>query len=726
MVMARDSQPDNPNQALLQSNLELRGELRFRPQGPGSDRHFVIEDPIRNKFFRAGEKECLFLRSLTGRRSVNQVAAELAAAGTEYTEPELISICQWLIQNNLVNGFPHAANLLTHQAANLAKQKLIGSLNPICFKWRLPNPDPLIRKIEPYSRWLFSPAVAVVWLIASLVSCWILWTRWEQVQDTSQGILAPHQWLCLLGIWVALKVIHELAHGVACRMFGGEVKEAGVLLLLFTPLAYVDVTSCWRFHCKRQRMIVAAAGMYVELFVAFLGLIAWAQLPSGQCADFCFQVFMTGSITTLLFNANPLMRFDGYYLLSDALNIPNLYSKGMAWFADRLRGWILGTRPSPAICPAAERLTVACYGILAFVWKLLISVGLIIAASVLFDGLGLILGLIGTLWWIGLPLGKQLQLAFGKQAPAINRVRLTISMAAITLFGVLLFTLLRGPAIQSAPAVVQFKNEAILRAESDGFIEQIFVRNGELVASGTKLIQLRNRTLEAELRKLSQLIEEATIQARIYRQDSEIDKAQAEQEKRAGLLKQRREKQRQVDAMTVVAPISGIVFHPDLEHRTGSFAVQGDILVTVADPRQKKVLLSVDQANLKSLQSSIGAEFQLVIPGVPLLKAELARINPRASDRPSHLELCAAYGGPIPVKQVATKQGEGETGFQLLSPRFTAELELLQTDSDQLYAGQRGRALFRCHSQSLGAFLFLQIESWLKSKVEQATQTAVF
>ena len=208
----------------------------------------------------------------------------------------------------------------------------------------------------------------------------------------------------MLVIWAVLKVVHEMAHGIACKRYGGTVSDAGVLLLLFTPMAFVNVTSSWRFSNRWHRIVVAAAGMYIELFISFIAIIIWARSSGGVMADVCYNIFIMSSVTTILFNANPLMRFDGYYILADSLGIANMYTKGTKLFGDMLRSWFFGVPRTPNLCPPHEKRVALAYGILAFFWKITISLSLIIGASVLFHGLGKLLGIIGVFMFFGMPI----------------------------------------------------------------------------------------------------------------------------------------------------------------------------------------------------------------------------------------------------------------------------------------------------------------------------------
>jgi len=317
--------------------------------------------------------------------------------------------------------------------------------------------------------------------------------------------------------WFVLKVVHESAHGIACRKYGGEVPEFGVVFILFAPMAFVNVTSMWRFVNRWQRMVVSAAGMYVEFLVAFLAIIVWSQ-TDGVVASIAFSVMVMSSVTTILFNANPLMRFDGYFLLSDLLAIPNLYGKGGQWFSETTKQLFFGV-PKQTQFHANERVPVAIYGALAFVWRILIGLGLIIAASVLLQGAGLVLSGIGVVTWFALPILRQIvSLTDSNGQVKINKIRTAVSVACLVGFVVAGVYVFQAPATKSAPAIVQLHNESVIRSDASGFVTAIHVAEGQTVAKGDLLIELENPELANELVELTRLREEAKIQSRIHQQ----------------------------------------------------------------------------------------------------------------------------------------------------------------------------------------------------------------
>ena len=303
----------NPEDQWLGSKIELRPELRLDLRNEHQGLFVVIEDPVRNKFFSVGSREYEFLSSLDGQKTVGEVVENWSSH--EAMDNEIaVKICQWATQSNLVHGSDmNNSTRLEQQSDALERQKMMGLFNPISMKFNLFNPDKALAAVTPYTSWLFSKAMVFVWLAVFAYAMSTLYSNWGRFGEASVGILSGYKWIWMLVIWAVLKIVHEMAHGIACKRYGGTVSDAGVLLLLFTPMAFVNVTSSWRFSNRWHRIVVAAAGMYIELFISFIAIIIWARSSGGVMADVCYNIFIMSSVTTILFNANPLMRFDGYY-----------------------------------------------------------------------------------------------------------------------------------------------------------------------------------------------------------------------------------------------------------------------------------------------------------------------------------------------------------------------------------------------------------------------------
>ncbi len=639
-----------------------------------------------------------------------------------------VTICQWAAQSNLVHGYEiDSSKRLEKQSEALQHQKWMGWLNPISIKLKLLNPDKLMTAVTPSFGWLFSKTFLLGWILTGLFALSILRSDWDKLSAASIGILSGWRWLWLLIVWAVLKVVHEAGHGIACKRYGGTVNEAGILLLLFTPLAFVNVTSSWRFSNRWHRIVVASAGMYVELFISFLALIIWSYTSDGIVTDICYNVFLMSSVTTVLFNANPLMRFDGYYILADGLGITNLYTKGSRLFTDWLRYLFFGLPGTPNVCPKHEIRIAFIYGSMAFFWRILISVSLIIGASVLFYGAGKLMAFMGIVLFFGFPIWSQFKQLFGAHVvnkPDTRRVAISFGLSAMAILS--LFYLLQAPATKSAPAIVQYKDETLVRAEVDGFIEDILVHDGQSVAKGQTLMVLRNPEIDIEICRLQNEADAAKIKARVYEQDSEISMSLAESEKYEGILKQLAEKNNQAKSLNVVAPFDGFVFQRNLDSKIGSFVKRGDNLLNMAQEQSKEIVVTIDQREWESLKGKLGTSMRVVMNSVSVFSSKVEHIDARASDVPSHLSLCAVAGGPLAIKQGSRSESGRDPQYKLLTPHFTVDLQLSREVSEKLNAGQRGRAFFAAERQSLGGYFFVVAEDWLKKKLQRAIHSAAF
>ena len=321
------SLPSKPQIDLSRACPKLRGGLVVTPQTVGGQRIYVVEDLLSGNFYRLGPRECEFVFHLDGTKSVRDVLQLLAETTPDQSlsDDEAIALCHWLMGAELVST---AASLQPERLASVAELRRQRNgwarINPLMIRVPLFSPDRFLELLRPWVSWIYSPlAVAMAVVLGAAAGGRLLADGGQLFVQSLEGIFAPGQQLQLVACSLILKLVHEISHGVACRRYGGYVRESGVLLLLLAPIPYVDVTSSWRFCSKWQRIQVAAAGMYVKLVLAAVAALVWSVTGPGPLNQLCANVVLMASITTAIFNANPLMRFDGYYILSDLLEIPN-------------------------------------------------------------------------------------------------------------------------------------------------------------------------------------------------------------------------------------------------------------------------------------------------------------------------------------------------------------------------------------------------------------------
>lgn len=713
--------PETPARQLVDMRIRLRPGLTFRRDEESGS--VTIEDNLRGRFFEVGAAEYRVLQQFDGSRTVQAIAGDGVSTSPDRTS-QVLAVGQWLVQNNLatVDDADNTARLVG-LAGKQREQRMMEWLNPLSMKVRLFNPQPWLDRIPLLGKVLFSRWMFLAWLLLLTIAGACLFSRSDDIAGSYRGILAGSRWVWLLMAWVVLKVLHEAGHALACRRYGGRVTDSGVMFLFFTPLAWVDVSSCWSFPSRWQRIVVSAAGMYVELAVAAVAAIVWAGTGGESLLrDVCFQIVLMASLTTILFNANPLMKFDGYFILSDALGIANLYGKANQAIRQVWQLLFFGWPATPPVSShRLERWFLRIYGAGTAVWRVLVAIGLLIAASVMFHGAGILLAMLAIAMWYVVPMvGRLPGLLRRGTGRTIHYPRLA---AALTLLATAVAGagfLLQSPSVQSAPAVVQLKDEQILRAPLAGFVREVLVHDGDRVVAGQPLVILRNPDLELKVRTLGLESEASRLKARSLLDQKKLAAWQAEVELANQLQVQLDESRKQLAAMTIAAPFDGIVFSRDLASLTGRYLEQGETALAVSRDTNREIVVSLDQKNSDALGLVAGHPMRAVFHGLPVASCPVARINPRADTRPLHLALCAAAGGPLPVRADVTAQAEGPSEPQLLSPRFNVSLTPDPELAERLFPGQTGWVVFASPRTTLGAWLWTSVKDALNEKIRLA------
>ncbi len=695
---------------LTQIVLRLRDDLAIVPQTTGGQRLYVIEDRLTGKCFRLGSAEYAVASLLDGKTSLAEIVANASSDGGDGGQAAL-HVCKWLLQIGLAQIVDTQENAPAARSA----VPLWSRFNPIFIRVPLLTPDRLLERLLPWAGWMNSRVAAVAAALLALVAATHLFTDWERFTASAGGILAVEQGFYLLVCWVVLKVAHELGHGLACKHHGAYVREAGVAFLLFAPIPYVDVTSSWRLRSKWARIHIAVAGMYVEAIIGSIAVLIWSHTSDGVLNQLCVNIIVMATATTVLFNANPLMRFDGYYMLADWLEIPNLYSRGQQFTAFVFRRWVLGERlasSSLPTSPTASRV-IKVYGLVTWVWRIMVCVSLICAASVLFHGAGIVLAVLAAVSWFLAPAGRfAARLLMRENWPQLRR--LCLVTAAVAGGATLLLAYTPSPFPRRSPGIIEYKPITVVRSGSAGFVREILVSPGESIEAGDVIAKLENVALVDELRLIELAIEESQLRSRLRRQRGEMAEHQAEQDKLAALQTQHDAKAKQVNSLVVRAPAAGQIIGRTLPLLLDSYLHEGAELCRIGKENEKEIQLSIHQDDVRAFQSRIGAS--VAIRGsVGVMYADLSSITPRATDHATHPALCSSHGGPLPVR--ADHNKNSTDGVRLLEPRFVGHVTLPTTESEQLRAGQLCTISIRSPDDTIGHVLAKHVHDWFASKL---------
>lgn len=698
----------------------LHGQAKVRSQLYGNQTYFHIEIPSLSKYIRLGYREYVFLSLLDGNTTIAHALAESSRAlrSDALSEDQADQLVDWLLQQGVilaVDSIDEDQPDASSPDSSAGLLKWLQQCNPFWMKLPLTrlvgDPNRFLDACLPSFQWCFRPIGLMLMGLLITIGALLAAVHWTDLSQETTRVLVVNNWFGLIATWIILKLIHEFAHAMCCRQLGGDVREAGIVFILLAPMAYVDVTSSWALASRWKRMLVASAGMLVELCVASVALLFWFQVDSPDLRNMLINVMVTASISTVLFNANPLMRFDGYYLLSDLLKIPNLYESGTNSVRQTF-AWIMYGRRSADGCMEIRKrwIVVGCYGWLATAWKLFIGFSLTIAASVMLGGWGILLAVFGLVSWYGYPIfnaGK------GFYRRCLHRRHEAMRSAIVGLAGIALVTVALGylpnPIPAHIPCVVDYEPLTKVRARSAGFIESVYVNNGEQVRRGDLLIRLENRELESRIYEAQAELELFRVQERIALDRNEPASVQMAIQDQAAARAKLNELRQEQESLGIFAPNDGVVIAPELNNRLGGYVDAGEILLTVGNDSSKEIVLSIATSDSRQLEHRTTDMLAIRLGCSGRKLATISRLDPRASTSLPHPSLGATYGGALAIKNGHDDKPE------LIKPRFVARAKMSDRLARSVKVGETGIA-FLGRSQSLGAWLWLGTQEWIKEQ----------
>ncbi len=749
--------PDHAVAEFSSRRPRLRSDVRFTFQEHGGRPSYVLEDVAKRKYFQVGLPEYHFLRSLDGTRTVRELLGKSARVSGQAAlgESQAQSILRWAIDHELLESENVDQDDRRGQhAVEQEKKRPKQVLQEVLFlKIPLGNPDPFLRVAERWLGWIASPWFFFVWLGVILAAGYQMAVHWRAFLESAGGAILPGNWIFLIVTFSLLKLIHELGHGIVAKRFKVPVPEWGLrMLALISPLTYVDASASWRLTTRWPRICVAGAGMYIELLVAALAVFAWVETGPGFINTLAYNAIFAASVVTVLFNANPLMRFDGYYILSDLIQIPNLAMKGqrmMGWFGKK---YLLGMKDEVLPQAIAERKwIIGTYGFLASIWKIIIWVGIMSMASSLFKGAGIVIvfaALVGAIYSSLKRLVMFLGSSRGRLKPRVAALRI----GAFTLLVLLPFILIPVSPSPKMATVIHYPEKAVMRVECPGFVSEVLCANGETVDEGQLLVRMENRMKTAELEQLALDIRRSEIQARLWLEEGHIASHQSELENLKGLRKRYESTKELVDTLEIRAPRSGVVHGDRIDTLPGRFLQAGEIVVTVVPEEQPELMLTVAEDDIASFRRRRDDGITLKLKGNrDRVDATIEREETRATTSLPHLALGAVSGGPLALRQRATMQSERERGLarerfpggdgsrvaagtdpedealagqELVRPRLVAHARLPETrvlSGSPLKEGEWGYAkLTGGQRYRLGEWVIDKGFTWVKHQFERA------
>jgi len=582
--------------------------------------------------------------------------------------------------------------------------------SPLSIRFPLWDPDAFLERWLFLVRPLFGWFGVLLWGLVISTALVMAASHWVDLsKDVSDRVWAPGNLLLLFFIYPVVKLLHELGHAFSTKVWGGQVHEMGVMLLVFMPMPYVDASSSWGFRDKRKRAVVGMAGMAVEMFLASLALFVWLNVEPGVVRAIAYNVMLIGGVSTLFFNGNPLLRFDGYYIFADLLEIPNLASRSNNYLGYLFQRYIFGLKAALSpVSAEGEWGWFAIYGVASFCYRMLISFSITFFVASQFFLIGIIL----ALWSVGImvlmPTVKCCRFVFSN--PMLQQSWVRIITTSFTLVLVILGFLLLFPMPLNtyAEGVVWLPEQAKVRAHTEGFVANILVlansvveRDQILIELDDPLLKLKKNVLIYQLAELDAKLKESWMDDRV--------KAQIIKEQMKSVSAELSEVEERISNLILKSPSKGVFIALNEEDLKGRFLHKGDLAAYVLDYPITTLRTVVTQDNIGLVRERTRSVEVRLAENIPhLYPATLLREIPAASAFLPSPALGLTGGGTIPVDPTDKK---GEKAFE---PVFQFDLSLpAGTDIRQI--GERvyirfnhGRESLALQWYRLGRQLFLR------------------
>ncbi len=681
--------------------IALSPGVRVRRQTFRGERFYVLEDPLSNQFFRLRPAAYEFVARLRRDRTVDQAWQECLERFPDEApgQEAALRLLGQLYQANLLH-YDRATDTeaLFQRYKKRTQRELKSRLTNIMF-FRIPlvDPDRFLVWAMPMVRPFLGQLGALIWLTVVTLGLKTLAENWTAALDQYQGVLAPANLPFLYLALILLKTLHELGHAFLCRKYGGEVHTLGVLFMIFTPVPYVDVTSSWGFRSRWQRMVVGFGGMIVELFVAAIAVFVWANTGPGTIHGVAYNVMFIASVSTLLFNLNPLLRFDGYYILSDLLGIPNLAQLANRQLRHVFEHHLFGVQPAQS--PARTRTEASwlfTYGITSGAYRLFVFAGILLAIADRYLLLGILMLATCAVAWVATPLVRLIR--YLGASPRLDRVR-PRAIAVVVGLAVLViapFAFIPFPNTFTAIGIIQAVDRARVVTESAGRLERVIADVRRPVHTGDVLLELANPEL-GHAREATQAAL-AEVDARLRQTlTGQIANRQPLEARRAVLADQLARLDQQLADLRVTARLDGLWSAPGIQELVGRWLPRGSPLGLVLNPARFEFVAVVQQADADRLFRTELASAQIRLHGqtADSIDVEQLRIVPGDSRILPTPILGWLGGGDIPTEK------DDREGRRTAEPFFEVRASLPSHGPVKLADGQSGRMRFRLPPQPI-------------------------
>lgn len=638
----------------------LRPELslEFAPAQPGQPAGWRLLDPMRQRVFLVSEHDRELL-ALWDAGTLQALQLRAVAQGFQWDPEQAQALVDFLKLHQLVQPPTGQLTPLQTQARAAHPRGMKGWLARY-LGWRLPlvQPQGFLVATLPLVRCLWSAPLLALWALCTLLGLYLVGRQWDGFVNTFTSYLTPQGLVSVALALAGLKVIHELGHAYATVAHGGRVSSMGISLVMLAPMLYTDTSDAARLDSRRARLWIDAGGVLAESYVAGLATLAWAVMPDGPLRGVCFLIASTSWLTTLVVNLNPLSRFDGYYFLSDALRLPNLQDRSLAY-----AGWALGRLMLGAVEPPPEAVTptravgFTLYGSAVWLYRIALSLTAAwLTYTWLFKLAGIAMALVEAWIFVFKPLQRRLALWWRLRSEVTGVRWLLLMLLGMGAASLLTMPLDRQVAV---PAVLAWKQVTVLQAPEVALIEEVLVTPGQAVVAGQPLLRLSSPELTRR-RAAAKATQVLTLE-RLDRISGDMqDRAQAQV-----LRQQRREAEAELAGLSqretlllIKASADGWVADLPAHLQPGLWVRPDQVLGRVLHGQSIDAQGYIADIDLARLNPGASARFVADDLRLPALPLRLESMELHSAEQVTPDVLSSLHGGPVP--SVADRQGRAQ------------------------------------------------------------------
>ena len=595
---------------IADTKLSLPKHIRVHQHNYRKTVWYVLRDEITGKHHRFNQASYNFIRLIDGLHTVNDIWMKLNEefGDDAPTQDEVIRLLGTLH----FAGFLHADKTvdIRHLIERRAKERrqLFRTKfgNPLALRFSLLDPDKFLSKSLPYVSPLFTRLAGLIALCIIIFAGLQMVRNWELLSNHAvESALTPYNLFLMWLVYPVIKTVHELGHGYAVKRWGGEVHELGIMMLVLMPVPYVDASAASSFRSKYKRMFVGAVGIIVELLLASIALLLWLNIQQGLLSDILFNVMLIGGASTLLFNGNPLLKFDGYFVLADALEIPGLGTRANKYYGYLVQRYIFKVEgvESP-VTARGEVFWFLVYAAAAFIYRLFLMVIITLYVASQYFFIGIILAMWAVFIQAVLPVIKWARHLFGSPVLMQKRGRAILITSGFIVAVTSVVFMIPVPLNTVTEGVVWLPEKSHVRARADGFVDSVLVTHGEHVAVGSPLIETSDPLIKAEHKLLLaqyrelQVKHTALVDIDIVQAEITLDEMRLMQGKIDHL-------EEQITELVMTSEQDGIFVMPNNDELEGYFVKQGDPVAYVINHEDASVRVVVPQNAIGLVRQNI-------------------------------------------------------------------------------------------------------------------------